>query len=42
MSAFKPANASKVGPNHEMAFAGLNEAGLSCDLHALLNSAYPP
>ena len=42
MSAFKPANASKVDPNHEMAFAGLNEAGLSCDLHALLNSAYPP
>jgi len=25
----------------EMAFAGLNEAGLSCDLHALLNSSYP-
>jgi len=27
--------------NPEMAFAGLNEAGLSCDLHALLDSAYP-
>ena len=25
----------------EMAFAGLNEKGLSCDLHALLNSSYP-
>ena len=25
-----------------MAFAGMNEAGLSCDLHALLNSSYPP
>jgi penicillin V acylase-like amidase (Ntn superfamily) len=25
-----------------MAFAGLNEAGLSCDLHSLLNSSYPP
>ena len=25
----------------DMAFAGLNEAGLSCDLHALLNSSYP-
>jgi len=28
-------------PTDEMAFAGLNEAGLSCDLHALLNSSYP-
>jgi penicillin V acylase-like amidase (Ntn superfamily) len=25
----------------DCAFAGLNEAGLSCDLHALLNSSYP-
>jgi len=30
------------GPADDMAFAGLNEAGLSCDLHALLNSSYPP
>ena len=29
-------------PTDDMAFAGLNEAGLSCDLHALLNSSYPP
>ena len=29
-------------PTDEMAFAGMNEAGLSCDLHALLNSSYPP
>ena len=29
-------------PTDEMAFAGLNERGLSCDLHALLNSSYPP
>ena len=26
----------------DAAFAGLNEAGLSCDLHALVNSSYPP
>lgn len=26
----------------DTAFAGLNEAGLSCDLHALVNSSYPP
>ena len=25
----------------DTAFAGLNEAGLSCDLHALVNSSYP-
>jgi len=25
-----------------MVYAGLNDAGLSCDLHALLNSSYPP
>ena len=37
MSDFSPSAASD-----EMAFAGLNEAGLSCDLHALLNSSYPP
>ena len=37
MTAFKPGEGSA-----EMAFAGLNEAGLSCDLHALLNSSYPP
>ena len=35
--------AGSIPPGYEqMAFAGLNEAGLSCDLHALLNSSYPP
>lgn len=34
-------NVSMEFTDPEMAFAGLNEAGLSCDLHALLNSSYP-
>ncbi len=30
------------GAHEGMVYAGLNDAGLSCDLHALLNSSYPP
>jgi len=37
------ANMSRKGHElrEDVVYAGLNEAGLSCDLHALLNSSYP-
>lgn len=36
-------NVSSVpNPDPDIAAAGLNEAGLSCDVHTLLNSSYPP
>ena len=34
-------NVSSFPMPMDVAFAGLNEEGLSCDLHALLNSSYP-
>ena len=37
-----PLRLSSYLQGDDMAFAGLNEKGLSCDLHALLNSSYPP